>query len=157
MPIFGFVCAPCLWICWAAWASIWSRPTIFSSKRPYRARGMKLIPNGDHIVIENFTLKDPDAFYGASRDLGHLSKLTSDQFQKMGACNMIVFAGRDTALRARWSRAKPVWSSATAKPLTWIVNSRLTRTQFISWDRGRDPETDEHIWGSLAGPFQVPP
>ncbi|MFQ3627445.1 MAG: CpcT/CpeT family chromophore lyase, partial [Cyanobacteriota bacterium] len=24
---------------------------------------------------------------------------------------------------------------------------------FISLDRGRDPETDEHIWGSVAGPF----
>jgi hypothetical protein len=26
-------------------------------------------------------------------------------------------------------------------------------TKFISLDRGRDPETDEHIWGSVAGPF----
>lgn len=26
--------------------------------------------------------------------------------------------------------------------------------RFISLDRGRDPETDEHIWGSVAGPFE---
>ena len=26
--------------------------------------------------------------------------------------------------------------------------------RFTSWDRGRDPHTDEHIWGSLAGPFE---
>ena len=25
--------------------------------------------------------------------------------------------------------------------------------KFISRDRGRDPETDEHVWGSVAGPF----
>jgi len=36
------------------------------------------------------------------------------------------------------------------KPIS-IVNLRLTK--FISLDRGRDPETNEHIWGSYAGPF----
>jgi hypothetical protein len=25
--------------------------------------------------------------------------------------------------------------------------------KFISRDRGRNPETDEHVWGSVAGPF----
>lgn len=25
--------------------------------------------------------------------------------------------------------------------------------RFTSLDRGRDPETDEHVWGSVAGPF----
>lgn len=24
----------------------------------------------------------------------------------------------------------------------------------MSHDRGRDPETDEHLWGSVAGPFE---
>jgi hypothetical protein len=26
--------------------------------------------------------------------------------------------------------------------------------KFVSLDRGRDPETDEHLWGSVAGPFE---
>jgi hypothetical protein len=25
--------------------------------------------------------------------------------------------------------------------------------QLVSWDRGRDLETDERVWGSVAGPF----
>ena len=29
----------------------------------------------------------------------------------------------------------------------------IDQEKFISLDRGRDPETDEHIWGSVAGPF----
>ncbi len=29
----------------------------------------------------------------------------------------------------------------------------IDEDKFISRDRGRDPETDEHIWGSVAGPF----
>ena len=57
---------------------------------PYRARAMKLVPMDDHILIENYTLKQPEAFYGAARDLEKLSKLTADQLEKMGGCNMIV-------------------------------------------------------------------
>ncbi|MEO1185445.1 MAG: CpcT/CpeT family chromophore lyase, partial [Cyanobacteria bacterium J06636_27] len=26
--------------------------------------------------------------------------------------------------------------------------------KFITRDRGRNPETDEQVWGSVAGPFQ---
>lgn len=29
----------------------------------------------------------------------------------------------------------------------------IDQDKFISLDRGRDPETHEHIWGALAGPF----
>jgi len=125
----------------------------FQLKRPYRARGMKLIPNGDHIVIENFTLKDPDAFYGASRDLGHLSKLTSDQFQKMGGCNMIVF-WTGHSFKGQVEPGKACMVERNGKTTYLDSEFEIDADQFISWDRGRDPETDEHIWGSLAGPFQ---
>lgn len=30
----------------------------------------------------------------------------------------------------------------------------IDENRFISLDRGRDPETDEHIWGSVGGPFE---
>jgi CpeT/CpcT family (DUF1001) len=38
---------------------------------------------------------------------------------------------------------------------TYLDNSfEITEQQLISLDRGRDMETDEHIWGSIAGPFE---
>jgi hypothetical protein len=30
----------------------------------------------------------------------------------------------------------------------------IDQHKLISHDRGRDPETDEHVWGALAGPFE---
>ena len=30
----------------------------------------------------------------------------------------------------------------------------IDQDKFISHDRGRDPETDAHVWGALAGPFE---
>jgi hypothetical protein len=124
----------------------------FQLKRPYRARGMKLVPNGDHIVIENFTLKAPEDFYGASRDLAHLSKLTPDQFQKMGGCNMIVhWTGH--SFKGQVEPGKACMVERNGKTTYLDSEFEIDADQFMSWDRGRDPETNEHIWGSLAGPF----
>lgn len=124
----------------------------FQINRPYRARGMKLVANEDHILIENYTLKVPDAFYGASRDLAQLSKLTPDQFQKMGHCDMIVrWTGH--SFRGQVEPGKACMVERQGKMTYLDSEFEIDADQFISWDRGRDPDTDEHVWGSLAGPF----
>lgn len=124
----------------------------FQLSRPYRARAMKLVPDGDHIRIENYTLKGEEAFFGASRDLGKLAKLSKDQLEKMPCCDMVV----------KWTGSGFRGQVEPGKGCIVVRNGRTTyldseftidADQFISWDRGRDPDTDEHIWGSLAGPF----
>ncbi|MFP3434788.1 chromophore lyase CpcT/CpeT, partial [Paraburkholderia sp. SIMBA_061] len=57
---------------------------------PYRMRVLKLLPVADHIEIENYVLKDPSPFPGASRDLKRLQTLTSDNLEKLPGCNMVV-------------------------------------------------------------------
>ncbi|MFZ4641269.1 MAG: chromophore lyase CpcT/CpeT [Nodosilinea sp.] len=124
----------------------------FQLQRPYRARGMRLLVHNDHIRIENYTLKNPELFYGASRDGDRLAQLTSDQFEKTPGCDMIV----------RWTGHSFKGSVEPGQACMVERNGRLTyldsefeidQHQFISWDRGRDPNTHEHIWGALAGPF----
>ncbi len=124
----------------------------FQLHRPYRARGMRLLVENDHIRIENYTLKNPEFFYGASRDGDRLAQLTSDQFEKTPGCDMIV----------RWTGHSFKGSVEPGQACMVERNGRLTyldsefeidQHQFISWDRGRDPETHEHVWGALAGPF----
>lgn len=124
----------------------------FQLQTPYRSRAMKLIPNGDHIVIENYTLQDPELFYGAARDQAKLATLTSAQLQKMDGCNMLV----------RWTGHSFKGSVEPGKACLVVRQGKTTyldsefeidADKFMSWDRGRDPETDEHVWGALAGPF----
>ncbi|MBD0266819.1 MAG: chromophore lyase CpcT/CpeT [Cyanobacteria bacterium Co-bin8] len=124
----------------------------FQLNRPYRARVMKLIPQDDYILIENYTVKDEESFYGASRDLGKLAELSSDRIERMGGCNMIV----------RWTGSRFKGSVEPGKGCMVVRNGKTTyldsefeidASEFISWDRGRDPETNEHVWGSMAGPF----
>ncbi len=45
---------------------------------PYRVRVLKLVNTGNHIEIENYSVKEEQKFYGASRDLERLKTLTAD-------------------------------------------------------------------------------
>jgi len=119
---------------------------------PYRLRVLKLVDAGDHIEIENYMVKDETEFYGASRDLTRLSKLTGDRLEKLPGCNMIVeWTGH--SFRGKVEPGKACMVTRRGKETYLDSEFEIDDQIFISLDRGRDPETDEHIWGSVAGPF----
>jgi hypothetical protein len=119
---------------------------------PYRVRVLKLLEKPDRIEIENYVLKDDKPFYGASRDLPRLQTLSSDMLEKLPGCNMVV---EWTGHSFRGSVEPGKACLVVRKGQTTYLDSEfeIDDQKFISWDRGRDPETDEHIWGSMAGPF----
>jgi len=119
---------------------------------PYRLRVLKLVDAGDHIEIENYMVKNETEFYGASRDLTRLSKLTGDRLEKLPGCNMIVeWTGH--SFRGKVEPGKACMVTRRGKETYLDSEFEIDDQIFISLDRGRDPETDEHIWGSVAGPF----
>ncbi|MEO8892994.1 MAG: chromophore lyase CpcT/CpeT [Coleofasciculaceae cyanobacterium] len=119
---------------------------------PYRLRVLKLIQVGDHIEIENYTVKDENRFYGASRDLGRLQNLKIEDLDKMAGCNMIVeWTGNSFKGHVEPGKACMVFRKGQN---TYLSSSfEIDQEKFISIDQGRDPETDEQVWGSVAGPF----
>lgn len=119
---------------------------------PYRVRVLKLVEQGDRIEIENYTLKSEKEFYGASRDVKRLENLKIDNLEKLPGCNMIVeWTGNSFKGKVEPGKGCMV----VRKGRTTYLDSEfeIDEEKFISLDRGRDPETDEHIWGSVAGPF----
>lgn len=119
---------------------------------PYRVRVLKLLLQGDRITIENYTIKDEQEFYGTARDLSRLQNLTADRLEKLSGCNMIVeWTGHSFKGQVEPGKACMV----VRKGKTTYLDSEfeIDDQKFISLDRGRDPETDEHVWGSVAGPF----
>jgi hypothetical protein len=119
---------------------------------PYRLRVLNLVTENDKIVIENYTVKEEKDFFGASRDLDKLQTLTSDRLEKMPGCNMIVeWTGK--SFRGYVEPGKGCIVVRKGKKTYLDSEFEIDGEQFISWDRGRDPDTDEHLWGSLAGPF----
>lgn len=129
----------------------------FSLKQPYRARVLKLITVGDRIEIENYTIKDEKELYGAARDRTILEdKLTRDRVERMPNCNMIVkWTGH--SFKGEVQPGKACMVVRQGKTTYLDSEFEIDSETFTSWDRGRDPENDSHVWGSLAGPFHFLP
>ena len=119
---------------------------------PYRVRVLNLIAAGDRIEIENYCIKQEQQFYGASRELQRLQALSSDSLEKLSGCNMIVeWTGH--SFKGRVEPGKGCTVVRQGRKTYLDSEFEIDADKFISLDRGCDPETDEHIWGSVAGPF----
>ncbi|KAB8320677.1 chorismate-binding protein [Tolypothrix campylonemoides VB511288] len=124
----------------------------YSLNDPYRLRVLKLVNTGKHIEIENYSVKEEKKFYGASRNLERLKTLTADDLEKLPGCNMIVeWTGHN--FKGTVEPGKGCIVVRKGQKTYLDSDFEIDQDKFISRDRGRDPETDEHIWGSVAGPF----
>ncbi len=128
----------------------------FMLEQPYRLRVIRLSIVGDRIELENFKVTDQEKFYGASRNPELLSTLTKDLIEKMSGCDMdVTWTGKSFQGQIKPGKACMVERQGK---ITYLDNSfEITNNQLISYDRGRDPETDELVWGSVAGPFEFVP
>jgi hypothetical protein len=125
----------------------------FMLNTPYRLRVFKLSLVGDRIELENYKVKDEEEFFGASRDLKRLQNLTSDRLEKMEGCDMFV----DWTGHGFKGYIKPGKNCLVVRQnkTTYLDNSfEVNEHKLFSVDRGLDPDTDELVWGSIAGPFE---
>ena len=124
----------------------------FMLKQPYRLRVLELKLVDDVIELENYKVKEAEKFWGASRDLDKLQNFTPDLLEKMPGCDMTVkWTGKSSH-----GQIKPGKSCIVERngKTTYLDNSfEIDGEKLISYDRGRDPQTDELVWGSIAGPF----
>ncbi|BAZ46317.1 hypothetical protein NIES4102_33470 [Chondrocystis sp. NIES-4102] len=128
----------------------------FMLNQPYRLRVIKFKVVGDRLELENYKVKDQEKFYGASRNLDLLKTLTADQIEKMAGCDMDV-SWSGNSFKGEIKPGKACIVERQGK-ITYLDNSfEIDQHKLISFDRGRDPETDELVWGSVAGPFEFFP
>ncbi len=128
----------------------------FALEQPYRLRVIKFSIVVDRIELENYKVKDAEKFYGASRNLDLLEDLTPDLIEKMSGCDMDV-EWTGTCFKGQIKPGKACIVERKGK-ITYLDNSfEIDANKLISYDRGRDPETDELVWGSIAGPFHFEP
>ncbi|MEA5462849.1 chromophore lyase CpcT/CpeT [Leptothoe sp. PORK10 BA2] len=125
----------------------------FMLGQPYRVRVLHFLPQDDHILLENYTFKDQAAVIGAARDQEKLATIEAGQLEKMPGCDMTV----------RWTGQSFIGKVVPGKNCMVVREGKtsyldnefeITDDKLVSYDRGRDPETDELLWGSIAGPFE---
>jgi len=125
----------------------------YNLHQPYRIRVLHLILNSGNIEIENYTIAAEKEFYGASRNLQKLQTLRPEQLEKLPGCNMIVeWTGHSFRGTVAPGKACKVFRKGQD---TYLDSSfEIDQDHFTSIDRGRNPETDEMVWGSIAGAFE---
>lgn len=119
---------------------------------PYRLRVLKFVPQDAGILLENYQVKNETEFYGAARNLDLLHHLQPEQLEKLPGCDMqVTWTGQ--SFKGRVEPGKNCLVVRNGKQ-TYLDNEfEVDADQLFSLDRGRDPETDELAWGSIAGPF----
>lgn len=144
---------------------------------PYRQGIHRLVEQSDgSVFIENYALKEPMLYAGASREDSILASIPPDGIERRCNCSMVF---TPTEIQPDFSRlpegASPDLPGAAGSGLryvgqvepgnnclipregriTYLVSEvDLTETTWVSRDRGFDVETNEHIWGSALGPLR---
>ncbi|MEB3829361.1 chromophore lyase CpcT/CpeT [Phormidium sp. CCY1219] len=119
---------------------------------PYRVRVLKLVPVGDRIHIENYKLASEESFYGGARDPVRLQGLTREMLEKIPGSTFIT-EWTGNSFKGKVEPGKGCIVVRKGKTTYLDSEFEIDPEIFTSHDRGRDPETDEHVWGALAGPF----
>jgi hypothetical protein len=124
----------------------------FMLNAPYRLRVFKLSVVDDHIELENYVVKEEERFFGASRKPELLKKIQPEDIEKLSGCDMIV-EWTGACFKGKIKPGKACIVERKGKK-TYLDNSfEVDEQKLISYDQGRDPDTDELVWGSIAGPF----
>ena len=120
---------------------------------PYRIRVLRAERQAGQLIIHNQALIDDQRFWGAVDDPERRSQIQASDLRQLQGCAYLVqeegegFIGEvEPGCRCLVER----------KGATSYLVSRLelNPTGMRTIDRGHDPQTHEHLWGSLAGPFE---
>ena len=120
---------------------------------PYRARVLKFVAVEDHIEVENYEIEEGEAFYGASREPERLKTLDPAKIKKLPGCSFLV-RWTGNSFKAVVEPGKCCTVVRKGKETYLDSEFEVTAERLVSLDRGRDRQTDELIWGSIAGPFE---
>ncbi len=124
----------------------------FLLNQPYRLRVFKIDVVGNHLELEHYKFKEESQFYGASRNLEKLQELTLEDLEKMNGCDMIA-EWEENHFKGYIKPGKACIVVRKGKESYLDNTFEIDQEKLISFDRGRDPLTDELLWGSVAGPF----
>ena len=162
---------------WYVHLRLWQRPvplfsedsiTLFAEQasvvnleKPYRQRIMRLmeLSNPDApFAIQYYMLKDPTSLSGAGCNPALLDRLTIDQIDLLPGCILNVKEQTLDNHCYKFTATPPPEACCRFTYLDKTVQVALsfeaTQNEFISFDKGIDPNTGKATWGAIFGPFR---
>lgn len=127
--------------------------------QPYRPRLLRLqCAQDDRLQVQYYGFRDPGAVRGAGQNSALLKKITVEQIDCLPGCLLTVTQDSLGNDRYRFSAALPAGERCcfTVQQETYQVSLGFEAKpeEFLSYDKGIDPQTGKAIWGALLGPFQ---
>ncbi len=117
---------------------------------PYRQGVHRLVDQGDHIYIENYSLKDSILYAGAARELSILGTITHECIERRHNCSM-VFRREGECFIGNVEPGKGCLLERGGKQTYLVSDVEITANTWVSLDRGLDIDTNEQVWGSEHG------
>ena len=120
---------------------------------PYRQGVHRLVEQGDCIYIENYSLKDAYIYAGSGHNRDILLTIKPDFIERRYNCSM-VFKKEGNLFRGTVEPGNKCLITRKEVETYLVSDVELTKTTWVSWDRGMDINTHHQVWGSAAGPLK---
>jgi hypothetical protein len=129
---------------------------ILQLDRPYRQRLLRIQPQDDphSLHVQYYAFKDFTALKGAGQNPALLQNITLADIEQLPGCVL-------TATLTQGDRYSAEPPPNTCCYFTYLEVTRqvclgfaATPREFLSFDKGVDPETGKALWGALMGPYQ---
>ncbi|MBD2776344.1 chromophore lyase CpcT/CpeT [Iningainema tapete] len=135
---------------------------IINLDKPYRQRIMRLVeghsPDNAPLQVQYYMFKDPTPFIGAGRNPTLLQDLTPEQLELLPSCILNVTGQTLADNRYKFTAIPPVETCCRFTYLGQTIQVSLgfeaTEHEFLSYDKGIDPNTGKALWGAMLGPFR---
>ncbi|MFO8040594.1 MAG: chromophore lyase CpcT/CpeT [Sodalinema sp.] len=133
----------------------------YDLNRPYRTRVLRIKPesetevegNAKSLIIENYAIERAEEFFGASRDPQRLATLTPDRLERLCGCNFVVVR-RDHDFEGVVEPGNNCRVERNGQSTYLDSRFEIGEHHFRTLDRGRNLDTGERVWGSVAGAFE---
>ncbi len=162
---------------WFVHLRLWHRPmalfgddslTLFAEQanivqldRPYRQRLLRIQTLADpqklcpqKLQVQYYAFKNFNAVKGAGQNPALLQGITLDDIELLPGCVLTVTQAAGDRYCAEPPPGACCYFTYLEVTRQVCLGFAATPTEFLSFDKGVDPETGKALWGALMGPYQ---
>ncbi len=123
-------------------------------REPYRIRVLRpaLCPERG-LIINNYAIRDHQRFWGGIEDKSKRDNIQEEDLELLEGCTYLV-SETDQGFRGEVEPGCRCMVRRKGFESYLVSSFELSTSGMSTIDRGHDPKTHEHLWGSIAGPFQ---
>ena len=120
---------------------------------PYRIRVLRAEQGDNSLIIHNQAIHDDRRFWGAVENAELRASIEASDLRPLEGCTYLVREERDGFVGEVEPGCRCL-VERKGKTAYLVSRLELFDDRMRTIDRGHDPVTHEHLWGSLAGPFE---